>query len=113
MPTEPELVELMKQEVGRVAASRVKSNSIVGLGTWSTTAFAIRFLGERLKSGELKNIRGIPTSFQAAALARHYGIPLTTLDDMETIDIAIAAVQVYFFWRRGWFKKVSPRRRNL
>jgi len=27
--------------------------------------------------------------------------------------IAIAAVQVYFFWRRGWFKKVSPRRRNL
>ncbi len=89
MPTERELVELMKQEVGRVAAKRVKSNSIVGLGTGSTTAFAIKFLGERLKSGELNNIRGIPTSFQAAALARHYGIPLTTLDDVETIDIAI------------------------
>jgi ribose 5-phosphate isomerase A len=89
MPTEPNLVELMKQEVGRVAASRVQSDSIVGLGTGSTTAFAIRFLGERLKSGDLKNIRGIPTSFQAAALARHHGIPLTTLDDVETIDIAI------------------------
>jgi ribose 5-phosphate isomerase A len=79
----------MKQAVARVAANRVKSDSIVGLGTGSTTAFAIQFLGERLKSGDLKNIRGIPTSFQAAALARRYGIPLTTLDDVETIDIAI------------------------
>jgi magnesium transporter len=30
-----------------------------------------------------------------------------------TMMIAIAAVLVYFFWRRGWFKRVSPRRRNL
>lgn len=89
MPSEPDLVEVMKQAVARVAANRVKSDSIVGLGTGSTTAFAIQFLGERLKSGDLKNIRGIPTSFQAAALARRYGIPLTTLDDVETIDIAI------------------------
>lgn len=89
MSTESDLVDLMKQEVGRAAANRVKSDSIVGLGTGSTTAFAIQFLGERLKSGELKNIRGIPTSFQAAALARQYGIPLTTLDDVESIDVAI------------------------
>lgn len=89
MATVPDLIELMKQEVGRAAANRVQSDSIVGLGTGSTTAFAIQFLGERLKSGDLKNIRGIPTSFQAAALARHHGISLTTLDDVEAIDIAI------------------------
>lgn len=89
MSTELSPVELMKREVGRVAAKRVRSNSVVGLGTGSTTAFAIQFLGERLKSGDLTNIRGIPTSFQAAALARQCGIPLTTLDDVDAIDVAI------------------------
>lgn len=82
-------VKLMKQEVGKAAANLVKSNSIVGLGTGSTTAYTIQFLGDRLKSGELKNIVGIPTSFQAEVLAKQYGIPLTTLDATDRIDIAI------------------------
>ncbi|PSB54886.1 ribose 5-phosphate isomerase A, partial [filamentous cyanobacterium CCP1] len=82
-------VKVMKQEVGRAAANRVKSGSIVGLGTGSTTAFAIQFLGDRLKSGELTDIKGVPTSFQASVLAKQYGIPLTTLDEIDRIDIAI------------------------
>lgn len=82
-------VKLMKQEVGKEAANLVKSNSIVGLGTGSTTAYTIQFLGDRLKSGELKDIVGIPTSFQAEVLAKQYGIPLTTLDAVNRIDIAI------------------------
>jgi len=82
-------VTLMKQEVGRTAANRVQSNSIVGLGTGSTTAYAIEYLGDRLQSGELVNIKGIPTSFQASVLAKTYGIPLTTLDEVGGIDIAI------------------------
>lgn len=82
-------VKLMKQEVGKEAANLVKSNSIVGLGTGSTTAYTIQFLGDRLKSGELKDIVGIPTSFQAEVLAKQYGIPLTTLDAVDRIDIAI------------------------
>lgn len=82
-------VKLMKQEVGKAAAALVKSGSIVGLGTGSTTAYAIQFIGERLKSGELKDIVGVPTSFQAEVLAKQYGIPLTTLDAIDHIDIAI------------------------
>ena len=82
-------VKLMKQEVGKSAAALVKSNSIVGLGTGSTTAYAIQFIGERLQSGELKDIVGVPTSFQAEVLAKQYGIPLTTLDAIDHIDIAI------------------------
>lgn len=82
-------VKVMKQEVGRVAANRVQSGSVVGLGTGSTTAFAIQFLGDRLKSGELTDIKGVPTSFQASVLAKQYGIPLTTLDEIDGIDIAI------------------------
>lgn len=87
MNTDP--VIIMKQEVGKAAADRVKSNSIVGLGTGSTTAYAIQYLGERLQKGELTNIVGVPTSFQAEVLAKKYGIPLTTLDAIDHIDIAI------------------------
>ena len=82
-------IKTMKQEVGKAAAARVKSDSIVGLGTGSTTAYAIEYLGERLSKGEIKNIVGVPTSFQAEVLAKQYGIPLTTLDAIDHIDIAI------------------------
>lgn len=82
-------VKRMKQEVGKVAAGKVKSHSIVGLGTGSTTAFALQYLGERMQSGELTDIVGIPTSFQAEVLARQYGIPLASLDVVDRIDIAI------------------------
>ncbi|MCM0593278.1 MAG: ribose-5-phosphate isomerase RpiA [Gloeotrichia echinulata IR180] len=82
-------VKLMKQEVGKAAAALVKSGSIVGLGTGSTTAYTIQFLGERLASGELKDIVGVPTSFQSEVLAKQYGVPLTTLDAIDHIDIAI------------------------
>jgi len=84
-----DLSKIMKQEVGKAAADRVRSNSIVGLGTGSTTAFAIQYIGERLQKGELQNIQGIPTSFQAEVLAKQYGIPLTTLDAVYHIDVAI------------------------
>ena len=87
MATDPVIV--MKQEVGKAAASRVTSNSIVGLGTGSTTAYAIEYIGDRLKKGEITNILGIPTSFQAEVLAKKYGIPLTTLDAVDHIDVAI------------------------
>jgi ribose 5-phosphate isomerase A len=81
--------DLMKKQVGYAAADRVKSGMVVGLGTGSTTAFAIQAIGERLASGDLKDIKGIPTSFQAIVLARKYGIPLVSLDEVETIDVAI------------------------
>ncbi len=81
--------DLMKKQVGYAAADRVKSGMVVGLGTGSTTAFAIQAIGDRLASGDLKDIKGIPTSFQAIVLARKYGIPLVSLDEVETIDVAI------------------------
>jgi ribose 5-phosphate isomerase A len=89
MSTGADAVKIMKQQVGKAAADRVQSGSIVGLGTGSTTAYAIQYLGDRLKSGELTDIKGIPTSFQASVLAKQYGIPLTTLDEVDRIHIAI------------------------
>jgi ribose 5-phosphate isomerase A len=82
-------IQVMKQQVGTAAAARVQSGSIVGLGTGSTTALAIQALGDRLKSGELQDIKGVPTSFQAIVLARKFGIPLVSLDEIDRIDVAI------------------------
>ena len=89
MSTETDPVKLMKQQVGKAAAERVKSGSIVGLGTGSTTAYAIQFIGERIQSGELTDVKGIPTSFQSEVLSKKYGVPLTTLDEVDRIDVAV------------------------
>ena len=89
MTAEQDPVKLMKQLVGFAAADRVQSGTIVGLGTGSTTAYTIQALGDRLKSGQLKDIKGVPTSFQSEVLAKQYGVPLTTLDEIDSIDIAI------------------------
>ena len=82
-------VTTMKQEVGRAAANRVKSDSIVGLGSGSTAAYAIEYIGERLAKGEITNVVGVPTSFQSEVLAKEFNIPLVTLDAIDHIDVAI------------------------
>ncbi|MDE0205001.1 MAG: ribose-5-phosphate isomerase RpiA [Candidatus Tectomicrobia bacterium] len=85
----PDPQQLLKAAVGRDAAARVASGSVVGLGTGSTAAFAVEHLGNRLRSGDVRDVRGVATSFDAAALARRHGIPLTTLDDAPHIHLAI------------------------
>ncbi|GIV89328.1 MAG: ribose-5-phosphate isomerase A [Chloroflexus sp.] len=42
-----------------------------------------------LANGELREIVGVPCAEGTAALARELGIPLTTLDDVESVDITI------------------------
>jgi ribose 5-phosphate isomerase A len=59
----------------------------LGLGTGSTAAHAVRFLGEQVRAG-LK-VRGIPTSVHTRELAASLGIPLTTLDECQQIDVDI------------------------
>jgi len=76
-----------KQIAGEQAARLVKNNMVVGLGTGSTTAYAIKELGRHVADG-LK-ILGVPTSYQSAFLAAENGIPLTTLDEHPVIDIDI------------------------
>jgi len=76
-----------KQTAARAAVQLVESGSVVGLGSGSTSAFAVRFLAERVREG-LK-IVGIPTSLQTQHLAEQLGIPLTTLDEHPVIDIDI------------------------
>jgi ribose 5-phosphate isomerase A len=76
-----------KAAAARASLSFVHDSNIVGLGTGSTAAYAVRFLGERVQAG-LK-IRGIPTSVHTKELAASLGIPLTTLDEFQQIDVTI------------------------
>ena len=83
---QPGGTEAQKRRAGESAAATVPDGSVVGLGTGSTAAAAIRALGRRVDSG--LEIRAIPTSYQSRQLAREASIPLVTLED-ATPDVAI------------------------
>lgn len=76
-----------KEAAGRAAAELVENGWRVGLGTGSTAEWAIRALGERVAQGLV--IAGIPTSEASGRLAIECGIPLTTFDEVERLDITI------------------------
>jgi ribose 5-phosphate isomerase A len=79
--------ERAKRNAGERAAEAVEDGHVVGLGSGSTAAAAIRALGRRVDGG--LDVRGVPTSFQARELAREAGIDLVGLDQVETLDLAI------------------------
>ena len=79
----------MKQLVADAAIKEIEDGMIVGLGSGSTAALMIKSLAEEIRSGKLKNIRGVPTSFQSEVLALELNIPLIDLTSVPKIDIAI------------------------
>ena len=80
----------LKKLVGYKAVDDyVKSGMVVGLGTGSTAYFAVERVGEKLKSGELKNVIAVPTSEATKTQAEGLGIPLTTLATHSVLDVAI------------------------
>lgn len=85
MKRKDELKKLAAEE----AVKSVKPGMVLGLGTGSTTKFAILKIAELLKTGELKNIISIPSSVQTEKLARENGIELTTFQTHQEIDLTI------------------------
>ncbi|KAJ9185850.1 hypothetical protein P3X46_005437 [Hevea brasiliensis] len=79
----------LKKLAADKAADYVKSGMVLGLGTGSTAAFVVAKIGELLKSGQLTDIVGIPTSKRTEEQARSLGIPLSVLDDHPRLDLAI------------------------
>jgi len=65
----------------------IEDGMIVGLGTGSTVEFMIHKLAERIKSG--LNITAVSTSQATTKLASSLGIKLSSLDDVEEIDLTI------------------------
>jgi len=76
-----------KEAAARASMQFVRDGNIVGLGSGSTAAYAVRFLAERVQAG--LQIRGIPTSNQTRDLAASLAIPLATLDEFQQIDVTV------------------------
>jgi ribose 5-phosphate isomerase A len=84
-----DLVALDRQKAAAAAEAVewVEDGMVVGLGTGSTAAHAVRALGARVRQG--LRIEGIPTSRATEALAQEVGIPLTDFGRTTRLDLTI------------------------
>ena len=73
-----------KRASGEAAAALVEDGMVVGLGTGSTAAWFVKALAARRL-----DIRGVPTSTATAQLAEDLGIALTSLDEVQDIDLTV------------------------
>src|ERR1700750_3074567 len=78
--------ELKRQAAAR-ALEEVRDGMKLGLGTGSTAKHFVELLGERVRAG-LKII-GVPTSEAPRRDAERCGIALTTLDDIDRLDLTV------------------------
>ncbi|HET7323997.1 MAG TPA: ribose-5-phosphate isomerase RpiA [Halococcus sp.] len=79
----------------RTAQEVIESGMDVGLGTGSTTAWAVAEIGRLLRTGELEDIRGVATSLQSHELAKEAGIPLLNLDAVTELHVTIDGADQY------------------
>jgi ribose 5-phosphate isomerase A len=85
-------IDKTQQDAEKLAAALaavkfVKDGDVVGLGTGSTTTFAIKELGKRVKEG-LK-IKAAASSIRTEELAKSLGIEILDLGRLSKIDISI------------------------
>jgi ribose 5-phosphate isomerase A len=81
--------EQLKRAAAEKAVALIEDGMKLGLGTGSTARHVLQLIAERRKRGELTEIVGVPTSRATEDLARELGIPLTTLDQNPSLDLAI------------------------
>jgi ribose 5-phosphate isomerase A len=65
----------------------VRDGMKLGLGTGSTAKHFVELLGEKVKVG--LRVVGVPTSEATRAQAQACGVPLTTLDEIDHLDLTI------------------------
>lgn len=83
--------EKAKESAALEAVKHVKSGFVIGLGSGTTAAYAIREIGKQIRNGKLK-VLGVPSSHQAYILAIENSVPITTLDEHPQIDLTIDGV---------------------
>lgn len=77
----------LKRAAAERAAALVTDGMRLGLGTGSTAAHFVSFLGERVRGG--LRVAGVPTSEATRVQAEREGIPLTTLDESPELDLTV------------------------
>lgn len=78
-----------KERVGRKAAEYIQDGMVVGLGTGSTARWFVDEVGQRFKRGELAHIVCVATSKETEQQARQLGLPLSSLDEVNHIDLLV------------------------
>ena len=81
-------IEEAKLNAALESVKHVKDESVLGLGSGSTISYVIREIGALVKKGEIR-VLAVPTSYQTFQLAIQHGIPITTLAEHPTLNIAI------------------------
>ena len=77
----------LKRRAAEAALAYVEAGMTLGLGTGSTADHFIRLLGQRIAEG--LDVRGVATSARTERMARQAGVPLTTLDAVPELDLAV------------------------
>lgn len=69
------------------ALDYIVDGAVVGLGTGHAAEAFLQALAERVRAGF--RVRGVPTSVATEQLARGAGVPLMSIDEVSSIDIAV------------------------
>jgi ribose 5-phosphate isomerase A len=77
----------MKRQAASRALEEVRDGMRLGLGTGSTAKHFVELLGEKVRAG--MKVIGVPTSEATRADAVRCGITLTTLDDIDRLDLTV------------------------
>src|SRR6202012_2428940 len=80
-------MEALKRQAAARALEQVRDGMKLGLGTGSTTKHFVDLLGERVRAG--LDVVGVPTSEVTRAQAQGLGIRLTTLDEIDRLDLTV------------------------
>src|SRR3979411_1054539 len=77
----------LKRQAAARALEQVGDGMKLGLGTGSTAKHFVELLGMRVRAGF--NVSGVPTSEATRADAVRCGIALTTLDNIDRLDLTV------------------------
>lgn len=80
-------MEALKRQAAARALEQVAGGMRLGLGTGSTARHFVDLLGEKVRAG-LKVV-GVPTSEATRIQAEQCGVPLTTLDEVDSLDLTV------------------------
>lgn len=83
-----EHAERAKDVAGQAAAQMIESGMKIGLGSGSTFLRFLEHLAIRVRDEGLEVV-GVPTSEATAARARELGVALTTLEEVEVLDLDV------------------------
>lgn len=81
--------EDLKRKAAEHAVEHVRSGMTLGLGTGSTVAHFLDLLAQRIESGALTNVAGVPTSRWTESQAGRLGIPLTSMAKHARLDLTV------------------------